>query len=224
MSFTRLASRNPERGGIISRFLFLVFLVVLVFVLYLARRPILRFAGGMLIDDDSPRASDAIIVLGDDNYAGDRATKAAELIKQGWAPRVIASGRYLRPYANIAELEKHDLLDRGVPASAIVAYSHHNENTRDECTSVGMLLQYRGWKHVLIVTSNYHTRRADYICSRVLPAGTDMHVIAAPDSEYDPATWWQHRKSIKIFLHEVAGFAVAVWELRHNSVHTTATM
>lgn len=221
MNASRRVKANSERGGIISRFLLLVFLVVLVFVLYLARHPILRLAGSALIEDDSPRASDAIVVLSDDNYAGDRATKAAELIKAGWAPRVVASGRYLRSYASISELERHDLLERGVPGSAIVSFPNHAENTRDECSAIGGFLASRRWKHVLIVTSNYHTRRADYICSRVLPPGTDLHVVAAPDAEYDTNTWWQSRKGIKIFFHEVGGFIVAAWELRHNSVQTT---
>jgi uncharacterized SAM-binding protein YcdF (DUF218 family) len=222
MSATPATSTNPERGGIIFKFLFLVFLVVCLFVLYLARHPILHFAGSLLVEDDSPRASDAIVILGDDNYGGDRATKAAELIKAGWAPRVVASGRYLRSYASIADLERHDLLDRGVPATAVVPFPSHAENTREECTAIGQFLRTRGWKHVLIVTSNYHTRRADYICSRVLPEGTDLHVVAAPDAEYSPSNWWQSRRGIKIFAHEVVGFVVAAWELRDNSVQTTS--
>ena len=224
MTSARFASADAQRGGIISRFLFLVFLVALAFVLYLVRRPLLRFTGGLLIEDDSPRASDAIVVLGDDNYGGDRATKAAELIKAGWSPRVIASGRYLRSYASIADLERHDLIDRGVPASAIVPFPSHAENTREECTAIGELIGARKWKHFLVVTSNYHTRRADFICSRLLPEGTDLHVVAAPDAEYNTSNWWHSRKGVKIFLHEVGGFIVAAWELRHNSVQTTASI
>lgn len=217
-------SLNPERGGIITRFISLVFLVMLLFVLYLARHPLLRLAGSMLVVDENPRASDAIVILSDDNYAGDRATRAAQLLKAGWAPRIVASGRYLRPYASVAELERHDLTDRGVPASAIIPVQHHSENTLQECTAIGQVMAYRGWKHLLIVTSNYHTRRAEYICSRVLPSGFEMHVIAAPDSDYNPDNWWQSRKGIKIFLHEIEGFFVASWELRHNSVQTSASM
>jgi uncharacterized SAM-binding protein YcdF (DUF218 family) len=221
--FSRNRSPNAERGGIISRFLFLVFLVALLFVLFLVRHPLLRLAGSLLVVDDSPRASDAIVVLSDDNYNGDRAARAAELLKAGWAPRVVASGRYLRPYASIAELEQRDLVDRGVPASAVVRFAHHAENTREECAALAGLFSSRGWKHVLLVTSNYHSRRAEYICSRTLPHGTDLHVVAAPDSEYNPDTWWQSRRGIKIFFHEVTGFVVAFWEMRHNTVQTTAS-
>jgi uncharacterized SAM-binding protein YcdF (DUF218 family) len=213
--------REFERGGVIFKFLFLCCFVAFLFVVYMARHPILRLVGSALITNDSPRASDAIIVLGDDNYSGDRATRAAELIKAGWAPKVVASGRYLRPYASITDLEQHDLRDRGVPASAIVRFAHRAADTREECAALSPLLAERGWKQVMIVTSNYHTRRAEYICSRLLPRGTGLRVLAAPDSEYQPDDWWESRQGLKIFLHETLGFVVAIWEMRHNSVQTT---
>jgi uncharacterized SAM-binding protein YcdF (DUF218 family) len=213
---------NPERGGIIFRFLCLIAFLALLFVLYLARDPLLRFVGGLLVVDDSPRASDAIVLLGDDNYDADRASRAAELLKAGWAPHVVASGRYLRPYASIVELERRDLIDRGVPATAIIPLAHRATDTREECAVIGQLAGARAWKRVLLVTSNYHTRRAEYICSRLLPAGIELHVLAAADSEYSPDNWWHSREAVKIFFHEVVGLVVASWEMRHNSVQTTA--
>src|SRR5208282_2235482 len=100
---------------------------------YLVRQPVLRLAGGFWVVDEAPQAADAIVMLGDDNYNADRATRAAELFKAGWAPRIVASGRYLRPYASIADLEAHDLSDRGVPATAVVRLAHHAEDTHEEC-------------------------------------------------------------------------------------------
>jgi len=212
--------RETERGGIILKFLFLCCFVAFLIVVYLARHPLLRVAGGGLVTNESPRASDVIVILGDDNYNADRAVRAAELLRAGWAPRVVASGRYLRPYASIADLEQHDLRDRGVPASAIVHFAHRATDTREECAALSQLFAERGWKQVMIVTSNYHTRRAEYICSRLLPRGTDLRVIAAPDSEYQPDSWWESRQGVKIFFYEAVGFVVAVWEMRHNSVQT----
>jgi uncharacterized SAM-binding protein YcdF (DUF218 family) len=223
MSIPRFPSkigRKAERGGIIFKFLFLCCLVAFLFVIYMARHPLLRLAGSALVTNDSPRASDAIVVLGDDNYNGDRAARAAELLRAGWAPRVVASGRYLRPYASIADLEQRDLRDRGVPPSAIVRFAHRAANTREECAALSPLFAERGWKQVMIVTSNYHTRRAEYICSRLLPRGTEVRMVAAPDSEYQPNSWWETRQGAKIFFHEVLGFAVALWEMRHNPVQT----
>ena len=146
--------------------------MVLLAVIYLLRHPLMRLVGSFWVVDESPEASDAIVILGDDNYAADRAARAAELFRSGRAPRIIASGRYLRPYASIAQLEEHDLTDRGVPPSAIVRLEHHAQNTRDEAIAISRLLSTRGWKRVLLVTSNYHTRRSRYICEREFPPGT----------------------------------------------------
>ena len=215
--------RNPQGGGIFFRLIFYVFLIAFCFVIYLVRHPLLRLAGGFWIANESPQTSDAIVILGDDNYNGDRATKAAEIFKSGWAPRVIASGRYLRPYAGISELEAHDLESHGVPASAVVPFAHRATDTREECIAIGQLISSNGWKRILLVTSNYHTRRSEYICERAFPQGTALRVIAAPDSEYDPHNWWQTRSGLKIFLHELVGFPVAIWEMRRESVQTVSS-
>ncbi|HXW57151.1 MAG TPA: YdcF family protein [Candidatus Cybelea sp.] len=214
------AARKAERGGIIFKFLALCCLIAFLFVLVLLRHPLLRVMGSALIRNDSPRASDAIVILGDDNYQADRAAKAADLLKAGWAPRVVASGRYLRPYASIAQLEQRDLRERGAPASSIVLFPQHARNTREECSALSPFVTSRGWKRILIVTSSYHTRRADYICSRLLPAGTELHVIAAEDSDYNPDDWWDSRWGTEIFFHEVYGLVLALWDLRHTSVQT----
>ena len=213
--------RMPQHGGIIFRFLFFICFLFFIFVIYLARRPLLGFAGSFWIVNDKPAASDAIVILGDDNYGGDRATRAAQLFKDGMAPRVVASGRYLRPYASIAELEQHDLTDRSVPASAIVRFDQHAENTKDEAAALAQLISSRGWKRILLVTSSYHTRRARYICERTFPSGTILLVVAAPDSQYDPHSWWHTRAGAKIFAHEFAGMFLAMWEMRNSSVRTS---
>lgn len=210
-----------QRGGIFSRLLGLMFLIILLGLVYFARHPLLRLAGEFWVVDESPAPADAIVILGDDNYGGDRAGRAAELFKAGWAPRVVASGRYLRPYATIAELEEHDLTDRGVPQTAVVRLEHHAADTREEAVAIAQLAASRGWKRLIIVTSNYHTRRARYICERSLPAGTTLRMVAARDSEYDPDNWWRSRQGIKIFAHEFAGMGVALWELRRSSVQTS---
>ena len=223
MPCTECSHHSPQsqRGGIFFRLLFLLCFAFLLFLVYLARNPLLRMTGNFWVVDETPISTDAIVILGDDNYNGDRATRAAEVFKAGWAPRIVASGRYLRPYAGIAELEQHDLSDRGVPANAIVPLAHHAENTREEAIAIGQLISSRGWKRIIVVTSNYHTRRARYICERIFPSGTVLRVIAARDSDFDSDNWWRTRLGLKIFTHELAGMFVALWEMRHSEVQTS---
>jgi DUF218 domain len=211
---------NEQRGGIFSRLLFLIGFVILLFFLYLIRAPILREYASFFIVDDAPQHSDAIIMLGDDNFKGDRAAHAAELFKAGWAPKVVASGRALRPYAGIAELEAHDLAADGVPESDIIRFSHSASDTHEECVFIGQLVAKNNWKRVIIVTSTYHTRRSRYICERTLPPGTILRMSAAKDSEFDPDDWWRTRNGLRIVFHESVGMIDSLWEMRHDEVKT----
>lgn len=220
-----LASRlSSQRGGIIFKLLFLMCLAVFCFFLYLARHPLLRLAGDFWVVDDPPKPSDAIVMLSDDDYQADRATHAADLYKAGWAPHVIASGRLLRAYAGISELEEHDLESHGVPENAIVRLPGADRNTLQECENIGQFISAHGWKRLILVTSNYHTRRARYICSRVLPSGMVLIVSAARDSNYDPQDWWTTRQGTKMFFGEAVGIVVAMWELRHLDVQTSEAL
>jgi uncharacterized SAM-binding protein YcdF (DUF218 family) len=206
--------RRGEHGGILLRLLFVLVFVAFLAGLYLIRDPLLRFAGQAWMVDDPVAKADVIIVLGDDNYAGDRAFHAADLYRTGLAPVVVASGRALRSYAGIAEMIVHDLESFGVPEAAIVKFPQRAQNTREEAEALAPLISSRGWKRVLVVTSNYHARRARFIFERVLPAGVSVSVSGAHDSDFDPASWWEKRQGLKIFLGELLGYAVAWWELR----------
>jgi len=211
---------SPDHGGIIFRMFFLIFLLVFLLLLYVARHPIMRFMGGFWVVEESLQPSDAIVILGNDNYDSDRAARAAELFKAGWAPHILASGQYFRPYASAAELEKRDLIERGVPAGAIIEFPHRARDTREESAIVSAAVSSHGWKKILLVTSNYHTRRARYIFARTLPAGCQLRVIPARDSAYDPDRWWESRAGVKTFTRESVAFFVALWEMRKSSART----
>jgi uncharacterized SAM-binding protein YcdF (DUF218 family) len=205
---------GAHRGGIIFRLLSLIFLAALFFMLYLVRHPLLRVAGGWWVVSDPLQHADAMIVLGDDNFSGDRAARAAELFQAGWAPEVVASGRMLRPYSGVAELIQRDLEGRGVPAAAIVPFAQHAENTLSEAQALRDLVAQRQWHRILVVTSNYHTRRARYIFHRVFPSDVVVLVEPARDSDFDPDGWWESRSGLKVFFTETAAYCYAIWELR----------
>lgn len=203
-----------EAGGITGKLIGLLGLALVVGALYLARRPLLGFVGENWVIEDSLQKSDAIIELSIDNFYADRATRTAEIYRQGLAPVVVASGVRLRPYAGVAELMEHDLIGRGVPKEKILRYQHDAENTREEAEALAKFAAQKNWKSVIIVTSNYHTRRTRYIFRRVFPGNISVSVASARDGDFDPERWYEKRKSIKEFAREVAGMAVAMWELR----------
>ena len=217
---------SSQRGGIIFRLLSLILLVAFASVIYVARRPLLQVAAGLCIVRDPIEPADVIIVIGDDNFNADRAAEAATLFHAGWASQVVASGRMLRPYSSIADLIARDLQSRGVPASAIMRFSHRANDTLEEADVLRVLVTEKGWRRILLVTSNYHTRRARYIFRKILPQNIRLEVAGAPDSEFQPRTWWETRQGRKTFFLETVGYLVAVWELRdrQSAAPSAATM
>jgi uncharacterized SAM-binding protein YcdF (DUF218 family) len=218
---------NPgELGRIFINLIILLFFVIFCAVLYLARRPILRFTAESWIIEDALDKSDALIVLGDDNFYADRATRGAQLFREGKAPLIVASGRRLRPSAGIAELMEHDLVERGVPRDKIVRFAHDADSTVEEAQALARLAKERKWHSVILVTSNFHTRRARYIFRRVFPQGLGIRMASARDGDFDPELWWEKRKSIKQLTREIAGMAVTLWELRgiHETSETTQSV
>jgi len=209
--------RRGERGGIIANLVALLFLVLLCVVVYVARHPILRFSADSWIVNEPAAHANAILVLGDDNFYGDRATEGAQLFRQGVAPIVVASGRRLRPSAGMSELIEHDLIERGVPKEQVLRFPQDADNTREEAIALRRLAKEKGWKSVVVVTSNYHTRRVRYIFQKVFPSGVEVSVASARDGDFDPEHWWERRKSVKEFLGELVGMVAAAWELRNEN-------
>src|SRR3981189_8650 len=175
-----------ELGRIFINLIILLFFVIFCAGLCLVRRPILRFTAESWITEDALDQSDALIVLGDDNFYADRATRGAQLFREGKAPLIVASGRRLRPGAGIAELMEHDLVERGVPRDKIMRLAHDADSTREEAEALTKMAAQRKWRSVIVVTSNYHTRRARYIFRKVFPQGTEVHVASARNGDFDP--------------------------------------
>jgi uncharacterized SAM-binding protein YcdF (DUF218 family) len=209
-------SRRLQSGGIFLRLVGFIVLAAVLFLVYLLREPILSAIGGIWVTEEAPISADVIVLLGDDNYAAQRATRAAELYHERYAPVILASGRHLRPYITVADLMLRDLTDRGVPASAVLRAASAVANTREEAVLMRSICEKRGWKKVLVVTSNYHSRRTHYIFERVFAGGPEFRVIAARDSDYNPRNWWRSRLAWKRFLYESVGIAVASWETRSS--------
>jgi uncharacterized SAM-binding protein YcdF (DUF218 family) len=165
--------------------------------------PILAATGRCLIEDDGPRKADAIVVLGGDQY-GDRALRGAELVKAGYAPFAIVSGPPgLIRYQSTDEVEFAE--QHGYPASIFreIHLPPGAESTRMEAQFVGKYLQEQGIHNILLVTSNFHTKRAAKIWRQVWPK-LAIAVVPSVDPEhyFTPETWWKTRSGQKIFLYE----------------------
>jgi uncharacterized SAM-binding protein YcdF (DUF218 family) len=65
------------------------------------------------------------------------------------------------------------------------------------------------WK-LLIVTSNFHTRRAANVYRRTVPSKIEFRMIGAPDKYFVPDAWWRSREGQKTVFFEVSK-TIADW-------------
>lgn len=183
-------------------------------MLYLARGPILRgVAHGWIVDEPLEKAQ-AIVVLGGDSRAGDRVRYAVSLYKDGWAPRLVLSGAPIRTYFNETELMAREARELGVPADHLILAPTGASSTLEEALKLRPVLAEHNFRKVIVVTSNFHTRRAKQIFLGVYrPRGTIVRVSAAPDQGFDPAAWWRTREGRKLLFLELLKWSYTWWEL-----------
>jgi uncharacterized SAM-binding protein YcdF (DUF218 family) len=113
----------------------------------------------VIVHNDPLRTADAIVLLEGDGYG--RLARAAELYRQGYAPKIVFSGEAINPAYGSFPLSEclSQLLDLGVPENAII---HENQSTQtaEQAHHVTQMAVNNGWKTLLLVASPHHQCRA----------------------------------------------------------------
>ena len=111
----------------------------------------LSFPQPILCIDSGEVRADCLVVLGGGSY--ERPLRAAELFRQNVAPRIIITGD------GDFESNRRMLIREGVPAGCI-SIEPKARTTRENALFTIPILQELGARHVILVTSWYHSRRA----------------------------------------------------------------
>ncbi|HXJ11221.1 MAG TPA: YdcF family protein, partial [Candidatus Limnocylindrales bacterium] len=94
----------------------------------------------------------------------------------------------------------------------IIRFPHDADSTKEEAVALARFCADRHFRSVIVVTSNYHARRARYIFDKVFPVTISVSVAGAHDGDFDPENWWEKRKSQGLFIHELVGILEAFRE------------
>jgi uncharacterized SAM-binding protein YcdF (DUF218 family) len=169
---------------------------------------IFAVACGQFLVVNEPRQSDVIVVLAGETDR--RLIRGLEILDQGYASRLFLDVParekiYGREVADLAQKYVESLPE----ASRITICPIYALSTRSETQDVSRCLQGTGARKILLVTSDFHTRRALSIFTHVSPA--DYSVAAASDPREFGARWWKHRQWAKTNLTEWA--KLMWWEL-----------
>jgi uncharacterized SAM-binding protein YcdF (DUF218 family) len=159
----------------------------------------LTTSGRFLIVNQLQRA-DAIVVLAGETDR--RPSRGLELLSQGYASRMVldvpAAGRvYGSTMLQLAQNYVHSLPNgQSVIICPIVGLS-----TKTEAQDAAGCLQKLGAHSILLVTSDYHTRRALSIFRHELPTHP-VYVAAAYDPQQFGGAWWKQRQWSKLNFDE----------------------
>ena len=157
--------------------------------------------GQYLIESEPPFHADAAVVLAGDWY-GDRILEAAQLVRRGYAPVALISGPVEIYGVNEGELAIQFAVRRGYPREYFHLMASSSFSTREEADYFSHELAIRNVHKLMIVTSDYHTRRAGRFFRARLGPAIEVRMIAVPDRYFSPSAWWHNREGRKVFFYE----------------------
>ena len=161
---------------------------------------LLGAVGSFLVNAGPPAHAGLVVVLAGDAH-GDRIQMGADLVRQGYAPRVLVSGPSGYYGAYECDLAIPFAVRAGYPESYFLHAEHHALSTTEEARDLLPFVRKLGAHDVLLVTSDFHTRRAGRAFRRAAP-DVRFTVVAAPGSEFSAQGWWHNRQGRKIAFTE----------------------
>lgn len=180
-------------------------------LLYLFTPEMLVWLGSILVTDMEAVAVDAIVVLGGGGPS--RPREAADLFRSGLSQRVILTTQedpdgyaelnrmgiqLYRPYENSRRI----LVGLGVPAESIQRIENPVSHTISELREIRDFASRQDWNRLILVTSNYHTRRTQLTSRHVFSGKWQVAVVGSRYDTFSPNNWWQEPRHVRIFLIE----------------------
>ncbi len=160
---------------------------------------LLSTSGAFLIVND-PQRSDLIVVLAGETDR--RPTRGLELMRQGYATELLLD------VPEAAKIFGRDTIDiaqnyvNGLPEHERIAICPISGlSTKTEAQNVAGCLEKIPSKRILLVTSDYHTRRALSTFRHELP-NQEFSAAAASDITQFDSSWWRRRQWAKINFDE----------------------
>ncbi|HYG57836.1 MAG TPA: YdcF family protein [Symbiobacteriaceae bacterium] len=158
-----------------------------------------------LFCEDELTQADLVLVFGGKRL--ERAERAAQLYKDGYAPRIVISGGDKRG-TGVCEAErlKDHCVALGVPAEAITLESDSVNSLENVRMSVALIESQIGWKNiqnVIIVSAPYHLRRVKQALAHYIPRS--VKITCCPDTRADITrdNWWHTQEGQNMIYREL---------------------
>jgi uncharacterized SAM-binding protein YcdF (DUF218 family) len=153
------------------------------------------------------RHADGIVVL---TGGSSRVSDAMELLADGYGKRLLISG--VHP-TNAASDISRSLPDNQSLLGCCVDLDHSAVNTRSNAAETRRWAHERGFKSLIVVTSNYHMPRAIVELSHAMP---DIALIpfAVVGDKWRDEPWWTSGATLRLLLSEYVKYVAAEVRVR----------
>lgn len=183
----------------------LILLAILALPLYLFHGFILNKAAKYLYCKDELKPADVIVVLAGEET--ERVEYGVKLFKEGWARKdrmILSGGPVVWKYTFASLMEEH-ALHLGVSKKDILL-EDRSTSTEEDARFTREILRQHGYTSLILVTSPYHSKRADKIFRKTM--GNEIRVISAPaeKSWFRFEDWWERKRDRKVVFMEFSKF------------------
>ena len=153
------------------------------------------------------RNADGIVVL---TGGSSRVSDAMELLAGGYGKRLLISG--VHPTNAVSDISR-SLTDNQSLLNCCVDLDRSAVNTRSNAAETRRWAHERGFKSLIVVTSNYHMPRAIVELSHVMP---EMQLIpfAVVGDRWRDEPWWTSGATLRLLLSEYAKYVAAEVRVR----------
>src|SRR5215468_9356269 len=153
------------------------------------------------------RNADGIVVL---TGGSSRVSDAMELLAAGYGKRLLISG--VHPTNDVHDISR-TLPDSHKLLNCCVDLDRSAINTRSNAAETGRWARERGFKSLIVVTSNYHMPRAIMELSHAMPEVTLIPFAVVGDRWRDEP-WWTSGVTLRLLLSEYAKYVAAEMRVR----------
>ena len=159
-------------------------------------------ATGQCLVMDHPARADVIVVLAGDRNDR-RFSRGLELLRNGYAPRMLVDANSDMIFFGRTPALLEDQLIRSLDLNVdqVQVCPIQSDSTDEETRYVAQCLQDDQSSSVLLVTSDFHTRRALSIFKHRLPKYRWLVAASRDDSVFNQK-WWQRREWAKTAFTE----------------------
>jgi uncharacterized SAM-binding protein YcdF (DUF218 family) len=154
-----------------------------------------------------PRKADGIVVL---TGGASRVSDAMELLADGYGRRLLISG--VHPASGASDISR-SLSDNQSLLNCCVDLDRSAVNTRSNAAETRRWAHERGFKSLIVVTSNYHMPRAIVELSHAMP---DIILIqyAVVGDKWREEPWWSNGGTLRLVLSEYVKYVAAEVRVR----------